>query len=93
MLELTRGFSAFDRALTNQLKQWFGTIRQPGAFRGPVVHFGVDIDGIVASPWRKKLVAPNAGEIGRLRLRTRTGDQQVAAEVVEQRRQFRRDYA
>ena len=51
--------------------------------RRPVVHLGVDVDGVVRAPRRPHLVVPDALQVGRLRAGPARRDQQVAP-VLEQ---------
>ena len=62
-------------------------IRQRVGFARPVVHLGVDVDRVLAFPRRVQQVVPDALQVRWLRARPRTGDQQVAAELVVQRGQ------
>ena len=50
----------------------------------PVVHLGVDVDGVLAVPGRLELVVPDALQVGRLAAGAARRDQQVAAVLEEQ---------
>ena len=52
-------------------------------FRRPIVHFRIDIEGIIAAPWRPDLIVPNPLQIGWLCSRPRTGNQEITA-ILEQ---------
>ena len=54
----------------------------------PVVHLGVDVDGVGRGPGRHHLVVPDALQVERLGARARAGDQQVAPVLEDQRRQI-----
>ncbi len=47
----------------------------------PVVHLGVDVDGVLALPRRRERVVPEPLQVRGHRARPAAGDQQVAAEV------------
>ena len=51
----------------------------------PVVHLGIDVDGVFRVPRGVFLVVPHALEVGRLSARLRRGDQQIAAVLHHQR--------
>ena len=51
----------------------------------PVVHLGIDVDGVFRVPRGVFLVVPHALEVGRLSTRLRRGDQQIAAVLHHQR--------
>ena len=46
--------------------------------RRPVVHLGVDVDRVLASPRRRQAVVPDPLQVGGLRAGARAGDEQVA---------------
>lgn len=56
-----------------------------GDLGGPVVHLGVDVDGVVAAPRRADQVVPEALEVGGLAAGAGAGDEQVAAVVEKER--------
>ena len=60
---------------------------QVGRERRPVVHLGVDVDGVLAAPRRRHALVPDALQVGRLRTGARAGDQQVAAVLEVERGQ------
>ena len=52
-----------------------------GGLGGPVVHFGVDVDGVFGAPGRVHRLVPEALEVGGLAAGAGTGDEEVAAEL------------
>ena len=60
-------------------KQRLGAFTQPGDFRGPVIHLGIDIDRPLAVPGREDLGRPVALQVCRLTARARAGNEQVSA--------------
>ena len=84
-----RGDRARDREILHHRHQRlhaFGEIRRLG---GPVVHLGVDVDGVLRAPGRQQLVVPQALQVRRLRAGARTADEQVARVLEIQRRELR----
>ncbi len=57
--------------------------------RRPVVHFGIDIDGVFAIPGRKQLIVPDALQVGRLAAGLRRRYQQVPPILKIQRSKLR----
>ena len=55
-----------------------------GLFHRPVVHFGVDVVGVLAVPGGLVGIVPEALQVGRLAAGTAGADHQVAAELEEQ---------
>ena len=53
---------------------------QVAHLRAPVVHFRVDVDGVLAVPRRVEIVVPNALQIRRQRAGTRASREQIAPE-------------
>ena len=81
------GFPAIDREFADKGKERFVALGEVGHLGGPVVHLGVDVDRIVAAPGRTHRLVPDALQVGRLAAGPGAGDQQIAAEVEQQRRQ------
>ena len=52
---------------------------QVAHLRAPVVHFRVDVDGVLAVPRRVEIVVPNALQIRRQRAGTRASREQIAS--------------
>ena len=63
---------------------------QGARFRRPVVHLGVDVDGVFAAPGRVGALVPNALEVGGLIAGAGAAEQEVAAKLVIQRGELRR---
>ena len=70
-------------------EQRFGAFREVRAFRRPVVHFGIDVGRVVASPGRHEQRIPDPLQIGRLRAGTRGGDHEITSEVIQKSRHVR----
>src|SRR6185369_3119882 len=81
------------RAILNQLgnhsQQRLVTFGQVCRLGRPVVHLGVDVDGVLAFPRRRHRVVPDSLQVGGLRAGPRTGDQQITAVLEIQCRELR----
>ena len=66
-------------------------LREIRHLRRPVVHLKVDVQVVVAVPWRVHAVVPEALQVGREPARTAARDQQVTPELKVQRLQSRID--
>ena len=80
---LFRTDGAFFRNILRKRQNWIRKFGQIRRFRRPVVHLQIDVRRVVAGPWRLQLAIPYALQISGLRARTTTGDQQIAAEMVQ----------
>ena len=78
-VHLARRSRAGDREIRHHRRQWIHRLGQVGRERRPVVHLGVDVDGVLAAPRRRHALVPEALQVCRLRTRPRAGNQQVAA--------------
>ena len=67
-------------------RQRIHRLGQVGRERRPVVHLGVDVDGVLAAPRRRHALVPEALQVRRLRTGPRAGNQQVAAVLEIERR-------
>ena len=86
---LLRHLRALIRNVADQLEQRFGQIAEVGRLRRPVVHLRVDVGRVLRVPHGVHVVVPNPLQVRRLRAGTRRRNQNVAPEVVNQRRQAR----
>src|ERR1051325_6262732 len=73
----------------NHPQQRLVTLRKISRLGRPVVHLGVDIDGVLAFPRRRHQVVPDALQVGGLRSEARRRDQQVTAVLKIQRGELR----
>ena len=78
---------AIDREMFDEVGQRGLALTQIGGQRRPIVHLGVDVDGVIAAPRRSRIVVPYPLQVGRLGARLRRRNQQIATHVVEQRQQ------
>lgn len=62
----------------NHTEQRFVTLGQVGRLGRPIVHFGIDVDGIAAVPGRDGVLVPDALQVEGLAAGTRTGNHEVA---------------
>ena len=60
------GFAACFADFAYQTEQGFVQFAQIGDFRGPIVHFEVDVAGVFAVPGGEELVVPDSLKIGGL---------------------------
>ena len=81
------------RALVGQLpdhpEQRLGTLGEVGHLGRPVVHLRVDVGRVLRIPHGIHVLVPDPLQVGRLRARTRRGDQHIAPELEQQRREGR----
>ena len=69
--------------------EWLHAFAEVARFRRPVVHFGVDVDGVFALPRWIHAFIPQPLQVGRLGAGTRRTDQQIAAILEIQRGKLR----
>ena len=81
--------AAGDGHVVDQVEQRLVALGEVGHLHRPVVHLGVDVDGLLAVPGRLELIVPDPLQVGRLAARPAAGDQQVAAELEVEGRQLR----
>ena len=67
--------------LADEAEEGLVEVGQISDFRRPVVHFQVDVAGILAVPRGEELVVPDALQVGRLSTGLRRADEQVAPEL------------
>ena len=84
-----RGARAGLREVLHHPQERFDALAEIARLGRPVVHLGVDVDGVFAAPGRVHAVGPEALQIGRLPARTRAGEEQVAAKLEVKRRKLR----
>ncbi len=77
------------RQIRHHRRQRVHRLGQVGRERRPVVHLGVDVDGVLAAPRRRHALVPEALQVRRLRTGPRAGDEQVAAVLEVERGQTR----
>ena len=65
--------------LVDERPHAFAEVRR---FHRPVVHFEVDVRGVLAAPNRIRVLVPDSLQVGRLPALARTGDEQVTAILV-----------
>lgn len=65
----------------DQAEQRLMAFRKIADLRRPVVHFDVDIGGILAAPGRQNGLVPDALEVGCLSAGSAAGDQEIPAEL------------
>ena len=59
-VHLPRRFPSVFPHLFDQVKQRLMALRKRAAFRRPVVHLGIDVDGIFGVPRRRKILIPKS---------------------------------
>ena len=72
---------------SHHAQQGFVAFAEVGHFGGPIVHLGVDVDGVLRLPGWGHGVVPDALQVGGLRAGAGGGDQQVAPILKVERRQ------
>ena len=83
-----RGVAPVGRHALQVAEQRQPAVGQAAAFRGPVVHFRVDVNGVFAAPRRVGIFVPDALQIrGQQGVGAAAGNQQVAPEVEVKRRE------
>ena len=75
------GLSAAHRDVLDQAEERLGALREVGRLRRPVVHLGVDVDGVLAVPGRRELVIPLSLKIRGHRAGATARNQQVTAKM------------
>ena len=78
-VHLARRARAGHRQVRHHGRQRVHRLGQVRRQRRPVVHLGVDVDGVLAAPRRRHALVPEALQVRRLRTGPRAGDEQVAA--------------
>jgi hypothetical protein len=69
-VHLSRGARAGHRQIRHHRRQRIHRLCQIRGQRRPVVHLGVDVDGVLAAPWWRHAVVPYALQVRRLRTRS-----------------------
>ena len=87
VVELLRGLLAVRDHLVDHVEERLMALGEVRGLGGPVVHFRVDVDRVLALPRHVHLFAPDALEVGGLAAGAGAGDQQVAAELEIEGRQ------
>ena len=64
-IETFRRTFPISHGLAEETEQRHFQLTEIGDIRRPIVLFEIDIDGIVAAPWRHKVLVPQPLEIGR----------------------------
>ena len=73
----------------NHLRERFDAFAEVAGLGGPVIHLGVDVDGVFAVPRRRHGIVPQTLQRRGLAAGARTADQQVARELKIQRGELR----
>jgi hypothetical protein len=74
-------FTTGDRKVTRKVEEWLVQFRQAGDLRSPVVHGGVDVEGIVSAPCGAYVDVPDALKVGCLSAGPRGADEEVTTEI------------
>jgi hypothetical protein len=85
-IHLARGARTGHGQIRHERGQRVHRLGQVGRERRPVVHLGVDIDGVLAAPRRGHAFVPDALQICRLRPGPRAGNEQIAPVLEIERR-------
>ncbi len=80
-VEISSDAPAVLTRLIDQVEQRLVHFLKIGNLGGPVIHLGIDVDGVLAVPGRGKLIVPEALERRSHRAGAAARDQQVAAEL------------
>ena len=80
-VELARGVGAGARDVLDEGEERLDRVVHAEHRGRPVVHLGVDVDGVVRRPGRAQLVVPDALQVRRRAARPRAGREQVRAEL------------
>ena len=76
------GFFAFDRHAFHEAHEGQMALGEMGAFGGPVVHLQIDVGMEIPAPRGRVFIGPDALQVARQRrIRTRAGDDQMAAKL------------
>ena len=86
-----RGRFAFLGNFADKTKKRFGAVGQVCRFHVPVIHFKIDVGGVIAVPRRMRQRVPDALQVAGLGAGPRRGDGQVAAIIIKERGQGRRE--
>jgi len=78
------GVAAVLADAVEEAEEGLGEFAEIADFGGPVVHFGIDVDGVFAAPAGKIVLIPDALKGGRERAGAAGADEQIAAEVEEE---------
>jgi hypothetical protein len=73
------------REVFDQVEQGLVTFSKVADFRGPVVHFDVDVGGVLAAPGRHDRLIPDALEVGWLAAGAAAGNQNIPAKLKAER--------
>ena len=84
-----RGASAGHGEVVHHSYERPDALGEVAGFGGPVVHLGVDVDGVFATPRRVRAFVPQPLQARRLTAGTRGRDEKVAAVLVVERGQLR----
>jgi len=84
-----RGVRAGLREVQHHGRERFNTFPQVARLGGPVIHLGVDVDGVFAVPRRAHRTVPEALQVRGLAAGARTANQQITGELKIQRSQLR----
>ena len=87
VVELAGRCGSRDAQVLHHREEWHLRFCQVGDVGRPIVHLGIDVDGVFAVPRGILLVVPDALQIGRLTSWLRRGDEQIAAILEHQRHQ------
>ena len=71
--------------VSDHAEQWFLSLGKVSDKCRPIIHFSIDVNGVLRIPGSKKLVIPYSLQIGGLSAWLRGGDQQVTAILHHQR--------
>ena len=80
-------FGAVEAEILDEIEQHRSAFGQVAGLRGPVVHLGVGVDGVIAAPGRSEAIIPKALQVGGQRMGTGAGNQQISSVLEEQRYQ------
>ena len=78
-----------NRHLFYHLQKWFMQFRKICFFCRPIIHFRIDVDGVLAIPWRTQFIVPDSLQVGRLTTGLRRRNQQVTAILIIKRDKLR----
>ena len=78
-IHVTCGLPTVDGQFFDGFKKGLLAFGEVGHFGGPIVHLGIDVDGVCAVPGWRQLVVPNALQVKWLASGTGTRNHQVAA--------------
>ncbi len=84
MIHVAGGAGAVGGGLADEAEKGFVQLGEVGGLGGPVVHLGVDVDGVAGGPGRDDEVVPLALEIEGLGADAGAGDHEVAAVLKEE---------